>query len=339
MRINLNAIIKERASQRLSSFSTPLLLSILLLYAFSTHVFAQTSDEAEVIRVNTDLVNLNIGVFSRERLGHIGELQGKDFTVLENGVAQEIAFFASASTPFDLVLLLDLSGSTADKLNLVRRSAKHFVEAARPADRIGIVTFTDTAQLVSPLTSDRDALLSSIKRIERPAGGTKFWDALAYLLEKQNGTARNSSRRTAIIAMTDGVDNAIAGVPGDGSETDFGKLLETVRRSEFIVLPIYLDTEKEMVKQHRVPASAYFYARQQLQSIAEESGSPVYTARKLEDLQNVYTQVIHDLSTVYSIGYRPANKRRDGAYRQIKVRLVNHTDLIARTRRGYYAGQ
>lgn len=331
--------IKRRAKQKSFLYGTRLLLSLVLLCAFSSYLFAQASDEAEVVRVNTDLVNLNVGVFSRERLGRVGELQSKDFTVLENGVAQEIAFFASASTPFDLVLLLDLSGSTADKLNLVRRSAAQFVEAARPTDRIGIVTFTATTQLVSPLTSDRAQLLASIKRIARPAGGTKFWDALRCLLEKPDGGTRNSSRRSAIVAMTDGVDNAIADVPGDGSETDFGKLLEIVRRSDFILLPIYLDTEKEMVKQHRVPASAYFYARQQLQLLAEESGSPVYTARKLEDLQNVYTQVIHDLSTVYSIGYRPANKRRDGSYRSINVRLATHPDLIARTRRGYYAGQ
>ncbi len=333
----ISVLIEGRATQRFSFFGARLFIFTFLFSFCVLSAAAQTPDDTETIRIDTDLVNLNIGVFNRDSHAQIGELQSKDFIVLENNAPQPITFFAAAETPFDLVLLLDLSGSTADKLDLVRRSARSFIEAARPTDRIGIVTFADTPRLISPLTTAHPALVSRIKKIERPGGGTKFWDALAYLLQMSGGATRTSSRRSAIIAMTDGVDNAIAGVPGDGSETDFGQLLEMVRRSEFIVLPIYLDTEREMVKTQRVPASAYFYAREQLQLLAEESGSAMYRARKLEDLQNVYAQVIRDLSTVYSIGYRPTNQRRDGAYRTIAVRLANRPDLTARTRRGYYA--
>jgi VWFA-related protein len=296
----------------------------------------QTSDEVETIRVDTELVDLNVSVFSRDPSRPIGELRRQDFAVLENGAPEEISFFASASTPFDLVLLIDLSGSTADKLGLIRKSANRFVEAARPMDRIGVVTFTDLPLIVSPLTADRRQLKERIKKIDKPNGGTNFWDALGFVLKDVFGT-KDSSRRQAVVVMSDGVDNALPDMQGDGSKISYEHLLEMVRSSESIVIPIYLDTEREMVKQKRATGDAYTLARQQLTELAEESGSFLYHARKVEDLRGIYEQVIRDLGMIYSIGYQPKNKRHDGSWRSISVRLVNRPDLSARSKRGYYA--
>lgn len=293
-------------------------------------------DDIETIRVNTELVDLNVSVFSRNGQGLVGDLQQTDFAVFENGSPEEVTFFASASTPFDLILLIDLSGSTFEKLSLVRKSAIRFVKAARPTDRIGIFTFTDAPFVVSPLTSDREQLIERIKNIQKPYGGTNFWDAAGFVLSSTS-LAKDPARRQAIIVMSDGVDNALPDVPGPGSVTSFEDLLARVKTSDAIVIPIYLDTEREMIKQRRATVSSYVMARQQLAELAMESGSPVYHARKLEDLRGVYEQVIRDLGTVYSIGYRPTNKKRDGSWRAVSVRLVTRPDLAARTRRGYYA--
>jgi VWFA-related protein len=296
----------------------------------------QASDESDTVRVEADLVDLNVSVFSRERGHTVGQLQQKDFLVFENGMPEEISFFASASTPFDLVLMLDLSGSTRDKLDLVRKSARRFVEAARPVDRISIVTFTDAPRLVAPLMTDHEELIRRIKKIEKPRGGTNFWDALDSVL-KALGNESRGLRRSAVVCMTDGVDNALPDVPGDGSAIGFADLMEVVRRSGSIILPIYLDTEEEMVRQGRGAPQAYFLARRQLLILADESGGMLYQARKLEDLKGVYEQVMSDLSTVYQIGYSPKNKQRDGSWRAVSVRLAGRPDLSARTRRGYYA--
>jgi VWFA-related protein len=308
---------------------------LFLLFIPASHAAAQTTESVdETITIDTGLVDLNVSVFSRNAKLPVGELQQKDFVVLENGEAEEISFFAAASAPFDLVLLLDLSGSTADKLDLIKKSAKRFVEAARPTDRIGIVTFTNTPEVVSVLTSDRTLLFERIKKIEKPHGGTNFWDALYFVLRAM---LHKASRRSAVIVMTDGVDNALPGVAGDGSYVSFEELVETVRRSESIVLPIYLDTEREMIKERRATELSYLYARRELAQLAAESGSIVYQARKLEDLKGVYEQVIRDLGTVYSIGYRPKNTERNGTWRSVTVQLVGRPDLAARTKRGYYA--
>jgi hypothetical protein len=103
------------------------------------------------------------------------------------------------------------------------------------------------------------------------------------------------------------------------------------------VLPIYLDTEREMVKMRKATPESYVLARAQLLQLANESGSIVYQARKVEDLKGVYEQVIRDLGTVYSIGYRPRNRERNGSWRSVIVQLIGRPNLAARAKRGYYA--
>src|SRR2546427_3739637 len=238
---------------------------------------AQTVDPVETIRVDSDLVDLQVNVLNHDPSRLPVPLQPQDFFVVEDGVPQEITFFAAADTPFDLILLLDLSGSTADKLKLIHRSSARFVEAARPIDRIAIVTFTDVAQVVSPLTYDRRELKRAIAAIEKPMGGTNFWDALRFVLDV---VARPGPRRSAVVVMTDGVDNALPDVFGEGSRTTFAELLTIVRASDTIVFPIYLDTETEEVKRHRTPRSAFALARDQLAQLAEACGSHFYRANK-----------------------------------------------------------
>jgi VWFA-related protein len=301
-------------------------------------VYAQTVNDDDTIHVDTGLVNLNISIFSLNRKLKIEPLQQNDFSIFENGNAEEIRFFATAEAPFDLILLLDLSGSTSKKLKLIRKTSKKFVEATRPTDRIAIVTFSSETNVVAPLTSDRKILFKQIEDIESPFGGTSFWDAMKFTLDRVVDK-ETKDRRTAIVVMTDGVDNALPEVRGDGSIISFEELLESVKRSESLIIPIYLDTEKETLKDMPLQATALSYqiARGQLSQIADESGSLLYNANKVEDLEGVYQKVINDLGTVYSIGYQPTNNSRDGAWRDVSVRLINKPELRAKTKRGYYA--
>jgi VWFA-related protein len=263
-------------------------------------------------------------------------LEQKDFVVLEDGVPQEIKFFEAADAPFDLVLLLDLSGSNSKNLKMIRNSAKRFVDAARDVDRIALVTFTDQPALYSTFSLDRKKLKKSIDQMDEAIGGTNFWDSFDWVLKDLVGH-RDGTRRNAVVVMTDGIDNALPDVPGPGSKLPFDSLLDNIRNSETIIFPIYLDTEEENVRRYHVPREAYAQAREQLGQIATVCGTSVYRAAKLKDLDTVYAQVVRDLTTVYSIGYRPTNKSLDGKWRAVEVQLLNRPELFARTKRGYYA--
>ncbi|NJM52586.1 MAG: hypothetical protein HC846_03810 [Blastocatellia bacterium] len=78
-------------------------------------------------------------------------------------------------------------------------------------------------------------------------------------------------------------------------------------------------------------------ARQSLWLLAEETGGSAYQVRKIKDLSGVYEQIVNDLGKVYSVGYEPKNENRDGGWRNLSVKLKTRPDLIAKTRRGYYA--
>ncbi|HEX6718603.1 MAG TPA: VWA domain-containing protein [Pyrinomonadaceae bacterium] len=308
--------------------------SFLLALLFCSIVRAQ--DTVETIRIDSDLVDLKVSVLGFAPNSQPPILEPKDFLVLEDGVPQEISFFAAADTPFDLVLLLDLSGSNSKNLKMIRNSAKRFIDAARDVDRIALVTFTDQPALYSTFSLDRKKLKKMVDEMDEAIGGTNFWDAMDYVLRDLIPQG-SGLRRSAIVVMTDGIDNALPGVPGPGSRIPFERLLDKIRNSETIVFPIYLDTEEENVKRYHVPREAYAQAREQLSQIASACGTPMYRANRLSDLDTVYAQVVRDLSTVYSIGYRPTNRSLDGKWRSVEVHLMNRSDVFARTKRGYYA--
>ncbi|HSE30711.1 MAG TPA: VWA domain-containing protein [Pyrinomonadaceae bacterium] len=317
------------------SKTVKVLLAILL--SFLLFGSTRSQDPVETIRIESDLVDLKVSVLGFSSDADAALLDQKDFEVLEDGKKQEIAFFAAADAPFDLLLLLDVSGSTSGKLKLIRNSARRFVDAARPIDRLAIMTFSDQPYMLSNYSLDRRQLKKDIEYVDDAYGGTNFWDSLDDVLK--NMVPRNPTRRTAIVVMTDGVDNAIPEVKGEGSRTAFETLLENVRRSEALVFPIYLDTQKKDEKNPEIPHSAYAIAHEQLSQIATGSGTTLYHAAKLQDLDQVYAQVIRDLGRIYSIGYRPSNRTLDGKWRHVEVHLVGRPNLQARTKRGYYAKQ
>ena len=299
----------------------------------ATNINPNDVDPGDVIKTETNLVSLNVSVFNSKLKMFVGSLTKDDFRVQENNQDQTVSFFASTDVPFDLVLLVDLSGSTADKRDLIKKSTLRFIEAARPEDRLAIVTFSDTANVVSPLTLDRAQLTASVANMEG-IGGSNVWDAVKFALDNVVGP-KSLERRRAVVLMSDGVDGALIRVSTRGSKTTFANLLEQVRQNDTLIVPIYLDTEEDYGNPFE--KEAYENARRTLNLLAQESGGSYYRARKLSDLNGVYEQVINDLGKVYSLGYKPTNATRDTSWRWVQVSIANRPDLVARTRPGYYA--
>jgi len=291
-------------------------------------------DPGDVIKTETNLASLNVSVFNNKLKMFVGSLTKQDFRVLENGQEQTVTYFASTDVPFDLVLLVDLSGSTADKRDLIKKSTLRFIETARPADRLAIVTFSDTMNLISPLTLDRAQLVASVTRMEGQ-GGSHVWDAVKFAFDNVIEPT-TLERRRAVVLMSDGMDGALMRHgPMRGSETTFAGLIEQIRQTDTLIVPIYLDTEENYG--NAIVKAEYENARRALSLLAEESGGSYYHARKLSDLNGVYEQVINDLGKVYSLGYKPTNATHDRGWRSVQVSIVNRTDLVTRTRPGYYA--
>lgn len=296
---------------------------------------SQEVSEGDIIRVDSQLVTLNMSVIDRNTNRGLVGLTKSDFILFENGAEQEILEFDSSSAPFDLLLVIDLSGSTREVVKLIRAAALRFVDAARPSDRIGVVTFAGQSSLVSPLTLDRQILRQRINAIDTSAGDTKLYDAIDFAVSKSLQATKNP-RRTAIILMSDGLDGSIPGVQGDGSTLPYRDLLARVREFDGVLYTLWLNTEYEALSPLDTQPEAFDAGYDRMKEMADTGGGVFYEVERLEDLAGAYERVVADLGTVYSLAYRPSDKTRDGKWRAIRVNVARPS-AVARGKRGYYA--
>ena len=234
------------------------------------------------------------------------------------------------------MLVIDLSGSTREVLQLIRAAALRFVDAARPSDRIGVITFARQPTVVSPLTIDRRILRERIREMETSAGDTKLYDAADFAVSQSLQDAK-SARRTAIILMSDGLDGNIPGVLGDGSKLSYKDLLNRVAEFDGVVYTLWLNTEYEALSPLDTQPEAFDAGHDRMKEMADTGGGVFYEVERLEDLAGAYERVVADLGTVYSLAYRPSDKTRDGKWRGIQVKVVSRPSAVPRGKRGYYA--
>jgi Ca-activated chloride channel family protein len=293
-------------------------------------------DEDEVLTVDTSVVTLNFSVVDRQSGRALANLIGADFKVTENNVEQQITHFEQASAPFDLVLLLDLSGSTAHVTDLIRGSARRFVDSVRATDRVGVIAFASAPQVVAPLTTDRQILHARIDAMGVPQGDTKLYDAINYSLDYLEANSPKARRR-AVVLLTDGMDSALPNVTGEGSKLPYPELKHRVQEFDGLFYAVMTDNYEEPQSPKDVQPETYDLAWDRMEELTKEAGGLYYEADKLEDVADIYAHVVEDLGTVYSVSYLPTNKARDGSWRSVKVRLPRRPEAVARGRSGYYA--
>lgn len=208
------------------SSASRIFLSIVLIGA---GVAASVAQEVETIKTDTNLVMVPVIATSTNGL-YITDLNKQEFTISEDGVAHEIAFFGKVAAPFHVVLMLDTSASTQDKLRQIQSAAFAFVQQLQPADRVKIISFDDQVRDLNEFTNDRETLRVAINGT-RPGQGTKVYDAMELALN----TVRRIQGRKAIVIFTDGMD-------WHSDRATFDGTLRYLDEEGVIVYPIRYDT-------------------------------------------------------------------------------------------------
>src|SRR5256714_1095330 len=292
--------------------------------------------EGDVIRVDTELVSVNVSVVDRGTNRGVNDLTKDDFRLYEDNAPQQIAHFESSSAPFNLVLLIDLSGSTTKVVDLIKSAALHFVDAARPFDHIGVITFAGGQVVVSSLTTDHDLLRERIRAIQKPDGSTKLYDSVSFAINEVFREAKDA-RRNAIVVIIDGMDSALANVTGEGSQTSYEEMIRRAKEFDGIIYSIWTDTQSyEPLSPLDIQQETFDLGHDRMKELSEAGGGAFYECEKLEDLAGSYDRVVADLGTLYTLSYRPTNKVRDGSWRTIRVN-TNRPNTVARGKRGYFA--
>ena len=325
-------------------------IALILSSVFLSAISASAQDPDEVLKVNTSLVQLNVGVVDRQGRP-ITNLSRGDFTVYEDNVLQPITEFEPTTAPFSLVLLLDMSGSTQSFRPTLKQSAYRFLDALSPNDRVAVVAFNEKAKMLANFTTDLRKVARAIETADGK-GETHFYQALEFALE---ALSKEGQRRKAIVVLTDGIDTqmkkmdrdsaanahtneeAIASVKPDAS-VPLNAVLRAADRQGVTIYPLALPSGDPKRLPFLIPTQTAIYsaARVRMQTLADRTGGRLNDIQRLEDLGRIYAEVAAELRTLYTVVYRPINTGIPaGRLRSIRVEVAR-PELIARTRSGYY---
>jgi len=280
---------------------------------------APATDQRSSIRVEVNLVTLLASVLDRNNRP-VPDLQAGQFEIFEEGKLQKIEMFETETQqPLDLVLMVDSSLSETAKLRFEIEAAGRFVRRVmRPDDRMAVYEFGDAVSQLGNFSNQPDRVRAALQRIE-PGTGTALYDAV--LLGSQALERGAPGRRRALLLITDAGETT--------SRADFESARRAALRAEallyaIVVRPVNTESGRNTAGEHA------------LETIADTTGGALFFPMQITQLDEMFDRIDRELRTQYRLGYYPAPRPPEGAYRQIEVRVKG--DYSVRYRKAYYAG-
>lgn len=289
---------------------------------------AATTPGAPTFKVDVDLVLVEVGVHD-EHGRAVGILKQEDFHIFEDGKEQEIRAFSHEELPLAVALVVDNSSSIMAALHELRSGALDTLALLKPDDKVAIFSFGEKPEMVEGLTSDHEALSVDLWALS-PYGGTALNDALydaALYLGREA-----SQRRRAVILVSDNE-------PSDEETRDVPQVVRAAQQSG---TPIY-SVKVGFLQHSRTFFLTHSEARSHdVEKICRQTGGEMIDTRSGVSVSSAMATILTWLKQGYTLGYSPTNKRPDGTYRAIEVRLNERRDshlhkYTIYARPGYYA--
>jgi len=273
-------------------------------------------------RIILDVTRVNILFTVTDKKGRfVTDLGKTDFDVVENKKPQIIQqFTAESDLPLRVAVLVDTSNSIRDQFRFEQQAAIRFITSVvRPRqDRLMLVSFDSSAELVSDLTDDLKKLEEGVRSM-RPGGGTSLYDAIYFAAkEKLMMDQPRDKFRRAMIVISDGEDTE--------SRQSRDQALEMAQKADVVIYAISTNISREDKDGDKV-----------LRYLTEETGGQAFFPFKIEDLDQSFENIANELRHQYNIFYRPEPLKTDGLYHPVTVKTKGRKDLVVRARRGYYA--
>jgi Ca-activated chloride channel family protein len=326
-------VVHRRAKLRILRLLTGSLrmtvLAILLLrpafaqvFQDEVHILApppvRHAERQPTLKANVDLVLVNVAVTdSDDRL--VSNLQARDFSVLDGKHPQQIRYFSSEDAPISVAVILDASGSMANKIEQARSAAIEFFKSSNPEDEFAVVAFADKPRLLADFTdslADIESVLSPIQA----DGHTALWDAV-YVGLTEMRKARYGKK--ALLVISDGGDNR--------SRYTEGEIKSILKEADVQVYAIDIFERFPKTQEERLGLLA-------LDEVTSVTGGRVFLTHDSNELHRAVGQISDELRTQYVLGYLPGPAARDGKWHKIKVELnvAKSRKLRIHARKGYY---
>jgi Ca-activated chloride channel family protein len=281
----------------------------------------QVDDEIEV-----GLQQLYVVVERGNR--RVTDLARESFTVLDDGVPQELITFERGEIPFTAVLLLDASISMAgDRLRTATDGAKAFVAGMKRLDEAKLLLFSDRILIETPFTSVPSIVSLGLSGVN-PQGGTALNDALYLALKRLEG----SQGRRVVVLLSDGIDIE--------SVLPMDQVQAIARRTHAVLywlrLRRYAEQELPFMEIFSAWRDGEGHRRQMdlLQSTVLESGGRIETLDSLDQVKPALETLLRELRDQYVLGYYPSQSKGRGTWHDLELR-VRGDGLQVRTQEGY----
>lgn len=289
-------------------------LTVLIsLFSFLGNSYAQIGDP-DTITFDSSIVILNAVVTDSDGKV-VGGLTESDFHLREDNTPQSIDFVESASTPYAAVILLDISGSMAERVSLARSAAIRFLSGIRPGDSVAIYSFHSKVELVQDFSHSRD-LRSRVFDL-KASGYTALNDAV---LEASKVLQSRDEKRRAIIVLSDGADTR--------SRVSASKALKAAQNANATIYTVDMSAIAGAGRGRRQNTSV-------LKRFARKTGGVFLKTPGGIELRKAFANIVRELGVLYTIGYHSTNDSPDGKWREIE--LASKDGYEIRTRDGYYA--
>ncbi len=274
----------------------------------------------ERYRVNVNLVLIPVTVTDpMDRL--VTGLEKNNFYIYEDNHPQTITSFSMQDAPVSIGIIFDMSGSMADKIIRARDSILTFLKTSNPQDEYFVIAFNDRPQLIEDFTSSPEKIESRLANV-KAGHRTALLDAIYYGLDKMK---QAKYERKALLVVSDGGDNR--------SRYTENEIREAVRESDVQIFSIGIfDPEAATPEERLGPVLLY--------DISESSGGRLFKVDDLAEMGDVAEKISAELRNEYVLGYSPTNKKHNGKWRKVKVKLVpppGLPQLTVHARNGYYA--
>lgn len=292
-------------------------------------------DEGSIVRVNTELVTLNVRVIDRNNRP-INNVRENEFRVFEDGVAQPIESFTREEVPISYGLAIDTSQSLRSQIQAVIDAGKTIIHSNKPGDETFLVRFISSEKIetMQDFTASKDLLNDALDDLYVEGGQTAIIDAVylsaEHVAEYKKGDD-SDRRRRALIVITDGEDRASF----YSQEKLFARLREEDVQIYVIGFVNELDKEGGLISK-----SPRQKAVNLINKLATETGGRAFFPESLSELPKIADEIVRDMRTQYVLSYNPTNKARDGSFRAIRVSVESPSSSdkrIALTRNGRLA--
>lgn len=253
------------------------------------------------------------------------DLQQEDFSIRDNGAAQQIVSFSRGDVPITAAVLVDSSESMkGERLDGALRGAKAFVDGMRELDEAMLMLFSDRLLRATPFTDKSAELLAALEGAQ-PGGNTSVNDHLYLalkLLEARQG-------RRVIVLFTDGADLH--------SVLDMEDVMWKARRSQALIYWIVLLDRGAANTSYITAWRGKEDNARQLQGLArisEQTGARVIGIRNIEDTEKAFREILAELREQYVLGFYPSSSQDDGKWHEVKVG-ASRSGVEVRAREGY----